>query len=121
MIVQTLSRYEAAELLLADENANWSREGAFALATWFEELSDEFNTPQEFDRVAMRCDFSQYEDLFEFALEYFGSAARMLSEAGISHKGITDGKFDRDEKIRDFIRERGYLIEFCGGIIVSNF
>lgn len=118
MIVQTLSTYEIADLLLADENANWSRSGSLALAEWFEELSDEFSTPQEFDRVAMRCDFSEYEDLLAFADEYFGDADRMRSEIGLS---VTDGTFDRDEKIRDFIRDRGYLIEFTGGIIVSNF
>jgi len=118
MIVQTLSTYEVADLLFSDENANWSRSGSLALAEWFEELSDEFNTPQEFDRVAMRCDFSEYEDLLAFAKEYFGDVAQMRSEIGIS---VNDGTFDRDEKIRDFIRERGYLIEFTGGIIVSSF
>lgn len=118
MIVKTLSTREVSDLLLADENANWSRSGSLALAEWFEELSDEFNTPQEFDRVAMRCDFSEYKDLFAFAQEYFGDADRKRSETGIS---ATDGTFDRDEKIRDFIRDRGYLIEFTGGIIVSNF
>lgn len=118
MIVQTLSTWEMADLLLSDENANWSRAGSLALAEWFEELADEFNTPQEFDRVAMRCDFSEYKNLVAFANEYFGDVDRMRSETGIS---VNDGTFDRDEKIRDFIRDRGYLIEFTGGVIVSNF
>ena len=118
MIVKTLSTYEVSDLLLADENANWSRAGSLALAEWFEELTDQFNTPQEFDRVAMRCDFSEYEDLIAFSKEYFCDFDRMSSEIGLS---VTDGTFDRDEKIRDFIRDRGYLIEFTGGIIVSSF
>lgn len=118
MIVKTLSTREIADLLLADENANWSRSGSLALAEWFEELADQFNTPQEFDRVAMRCDFSEYENVFAFAKEYFGDVDRVRYETGIS---VKDGTFDRDEKIRDFIRDRGYLIEFTGGIIVSNF
>ena len=118
MIVKTLSTWEAADLLLADENANWSRAGSLALAEWFEELYDHFSTPQEFDRVAIRCDFSEYENLLAFANEYFGDVDRMRSETGIS---VNDGTFDRDEKIRDFISHHGDLIEFSGGIIVSNF
>jgi len=118
MIVKTLSTWEAADLLLADENANWSRAGSLALAEWFEELSDDFNTPQEFDRVAMRCDFSEYENLFAFAQEYFGNVDHMRSETGID---TDDDDESEAEKIRDFIRDRGYLIEFTGGVIVSNF
>ena len=57
MIVKTLSTWEVADLLLADENANWSRTGSLAMADWLEEVSDESCAPQEFDRVAMRCDF----------------------------------------------------------------
>jgi len=118
MIVKTLSTYEAADLLLSDENANWSRSGSLALAEWFEELADQFNTPQELDRVAVRCDFSEYDNLFAFAQEYFGDADRMRSETGID---TNDDDESEAEKIRDFIRDRGYLIEFTGGIIVSNF
>ena len=118
MIVQTLSTREVSDLLLADENANWSRSGSLALAEWFEELSDEFNTPQEFDRVAVRCDFSEYENLFAFAQEYFGDVDQMRSETGID---TDDDDGSEAEKIRDFIRDRGYLIEFTGGVIVSNF
>jgi len=118
MIVQTLSTREMADLLLADENANWSRAGSLAMADWLEEVSDESDTPQEFDRVAVRCDFSEYQNLFAFTQEYFGDFERMSSEIGLS---VTDGTFNRDEKIRDFIRDRGDLIEFTGGIIVSDF
>jgi len=118
MIVQTLSTWEMADLLLADENANWSRAGSLAMADWLEEVSDESDTPQEFDRVAVRCDFSEYEDLFSFAQEYFGDFERMSSEIGLS---VNDGTFDRDDKIRDFILDRGVLLEFNGGVIVSNF
>lgn len=118
MIVQTLSTCEVADLLFADENANWSRAGSIALAEWFQELTEQFSTPQEFDRVALRCDFSEYESLFAFAQEYFGDADRMRDEIGISGNA---GTFDRDEKLREFIQDRGFLIEFTGGVIVSSF
>ena len=121
MIVQTLSTYEVADLLSADENANWSRAGSLALAEWFEELADEFNTPQEFDRVAMRCDFSEYRSLREWIKEYYGEKfPDAMKSAGIDLDG-TEGGFDIDELIRSHIVDHGYLIEFTGGIIVSNF
>ena len=91
MIVKTLSTWEVADLLLADENANWSRTG---------------------------CDFSEYENLFAFAQEYFSDTERMRSETGID---ANDDDESEAEKIRDFIRDRGVLLEFTGGVIVSNF
>lgn len=118
MIVKTLSTWEVADLLLADENANWSRAGSLAMADWLEEVSDESDTPQEFDRVAVRCDFSEYQNLFAFAQEYFSDADRMCFETGID---TNDDDESEAEKIRDFIRDRGILIEFTGGVIVSNF
>jgi len=118
MIVQTLSTWEVADLLFADETANWSREGSLAMAYWLEEVSDESDTPLEFDPVALRCDFSEYESLFSFAQFHFGDDDRMLAEIGISGNA---GTFDRDEKIREFIQDRGSLIEFTGGVIVSSF
>ena len=37
----TLSTYEAAERLFNDENANWTRAGAFALVKYLEELEED--------------------------------------------------------------------------------
>lgn len=100
----TLNTSEAASLLMADENAAWSMAGAFALAEHLEQIEEDCGTEIEFDRVALRCEYSEHESLQEWARYYFNS----------------DDEGDA-EKIREFIYDRGQLIEFDGGIIVSEF
>ena len=112
----TLSTYEAAERLFSDENANWSRAGAFALVDHLEELEEDIGEEINFCCVGLRCDFSQYESLDAWATDQWGNdrdfdeAVNDMSEQEAS-----------DEAIREYIRNRGTLLEFDGGIIVSSF
>lgn len=55
-----LTTCEIANYLLADEYANWSRLGAYGLADYLQELSDDIGEDIEFDRVAIRCEYSEY-------------------------------------------------------------
>ena len=110
----TLTTSEAASLLMADENASWTMAGAYALAEYLEQVEEDCGTEIEFDRVAIRCEYSEYESLQEWARSYF------------TDDQLTDGYFSKgdenhEENIRDYIRDRGQLIEFDGGIIVSEF
>ena len=112
----TLSTYEAAERLFNDENANWSRAGAFALVEYLEELEEDIGEEINFCCVGLRCDFSQYKSLDDWATDQWGNdrdfdeAVNDMSEQEAS-----------EEAIRDYIRNRGTLLEFDGGIIVSSF
>tara|TARA_R110000772_G_scaffold93212_4_gene190479 strand:- start:787 stop:1128 length:342 start_codon:yes stop_codon:yes gene_type:complete len=110
----TLNTSEAASLLMADDNAAWSMAGAYALAEYLEQIEYLGGAEIEFDRVAIRCEYSEYESLQEWARCYF------------TDDQLTDGYFSKgdeghEENIRDFIRDHGQLIEFDGGIIVSEF
>ena len=113
----TLSTTEAAEILIADTCANWSRAGAFALVEYLEELENSTGEEMEFDRVAIRCDFSEYGSLQEWAHDYFSNAWQEMGFDEIEE--IDDNEFD--EKIREYIQDHGELIEFGGGVIVSRF
>jgi len=66
----TTSHYQAVNELLQDDDATWSRQGAHALVDYLEQLEDELGTDIEFDVIAIRCDFSEY-DQDEF-IDYFG-------------------------------------------------
>ena len=68
---KTLTKYQVADELLADENANWTRSGALALAEDFEEYEENCGIEVELDVVAIRCDFAEYESLEEWARCYF--------------------------------------------------
>jgi hypothetical protein len=112
---ETLSTNEVAERLLADENANWTWAGAQALAEYLEELEADMGEEIEFDRVAIRCDFSEWESLQEWVQDYFTNYIdRLCIEKDMDEDEI-------DEAIRDYINDHGTLIEFDGGIIVSSF
>ena len=120
----TLSTYEAAERLFNDEHANWSRAGAFALVEHLEELEEDIGEEIEFCPVALRCGYSQYSSLEEWAGYQFANHVQGVFELKLSIDG--DGKIEEssdeiDEAIRDYIRNRGTLLEFDGGIIVSSF
>ena len=108
----TLTTSEAASLLMADENASWTMAGACALAEYLEQYEEDCGTEIEFDRVAIRCEYSEYEGLQEWARYYFTDGQRF---------DILHNSGDQSETIRDYIRDHGQLIEFDGGIIVSEF
>ena len=112
----TLSTTEAAYLLIEDENANWSRAGAFALVEYLEELEEDTGEEIEFCPVSLRCDYHQYDTLEEWAKEQWGDD--LACEYWREESGDTE---EQDEKTREYIRDRGTLLEFDGGIIVSSF
>jgi hypothetical protein len=121
---QTLSVYEAASQLHDDRDGGWSWDGALALATYLEELEEDMGEEIEFDRVAIRCDFSEYRNLVGWAKEYFGQDKEYFGQDKWKEEiGVEENTLDeeRDERIREYIHENGTLIEFDTGIIVSSF
>lgn len=101
---KTLTTSEAARLLLQDTNAKWSRSGAFALIEHLEEYEEGCGVELEFDAVSIRCDWCEYENVFD-AAEDFGWE--------------WDKGEDAAEKALAFLEERTQVIEFDGGVIVQ--
>tara|TARA_R100000963_G_C4628175_1_gene93890 strand:+ start:93 stop:398 length:306 start_codon:yes stop_codon:yes gene_type:complete len=71
-MIKTISEYEFTENLLNDDYANWSYDGACALFEYLTELEEDTDEQIEFDRVALRCDFSQYDNLEDILSQYDG-------------------------------------------------
>lgn len=119
---KTLTTYDIAHELLQDDNAAWTRAGAFALAEHLEQYEEETGEEMEMDIVAIRCDFTESTNLTDWLMEHHG--AETLSFA-LQYSGIDfDGGEDEQEiedLIRSYIQDHGQLIEFTGGIIVSSF
>jgi hypothetical protein len=114
---QTLTTSQAADILFADKNAGWSYAGARALAEYLEQLEEDTGEEMELDFVAVRCDFSEYPSLVDWARDYFG-ADKWKRELDIDLDDLDD---EVDEAIRSHIQDHGQLIEFDGGVIVSSF
>lgn len=104
---QTLTTSQAAHLLLQDNNAKWSRAGAHALIEHLEEYETFCGAEIEFDRVAIRCEWHEYESVFDAAEDY----------------GWEWDKEDEDaaEKALAWLEYRTQVVEFDGGVIVQNF
>ena len=104
-MITTLSTYDIANRLLRDNNAAWTRPGAFALAEYLQELENDTGEQMEFDAVAIRCDYAEYPTAVE------------------AHNDITRGHDlteEEEETALERLRDNGQVIEFDGGIIISN-
>ena len=120
----TLTTYQSADILANDEDSSFTRAGALALVEHLENIEDETGEEMQFDSVAIRCDWSEYADLMEWGKYHFADMMDAISKLSLTLNDegrIANGDAEVDDKIRDFIRERGELIEFDGGIIVSSF
>ena len=102
-----MTTYECAKALTHDEYANWTRSGAFALVEYLEQMEEDCGTSIEFDPVALRCEFSEYESFNEFAKEFWSDDCHLY--------------WATDDVIRNFIQDRTTLIEFDGGLIIQDF
>ena len=105
---KTLSTRDIAEALRRDSNAAWTYNGAVALAEYLEQFESNSGQEMELNVVAIRCDFSEYASLKDWAESYFGA-------------GKVPEELHDDDSIREHIQGNGELIEFSGGIIVSSF
>ena len=112
---ETLSANQVADALRADEYGGWTYAGARAMAEYLEELEDDTGEELELDVVAIRCDYSEYASLQEWAAGYFADWKAALA----IDRDMDDD--DIDNAIREHIRDNGQLIEFDGGVIVSSF
>ena len=105
----TLTRYQVAGYLMQDDNAKWSRAGAYALADYLQELEDSTGEEMELDIVAIRCDFSE-----------FSSAAEAAGEYGWNPE--PDEYDDANESAAlSWLSDRTSVITFNGGVIISQF
>jgi hypothetical protein len=105
---ETLNTYEIADRLFRDENAGWSYAGARALAEF---LDIDENEDAEFDRVSIRCDFSEYASP-QKAAEAYGWE---------SDSHIEDDGQECDADALQWLESRTTIISFDGGIIIHDF
>jgi len=69
-MVETLTTNEIADRLFRDKYAGWSYAGARALAEYLEDYEADSGETLEFDRVGLRCEYSEYGTAEEAATEY---------------------------------------------------
>ena len=106
---ETLSQYEIANRLIQDEYAGWSYAGAEALAAYLEEYEESTGSELEFDRVAIRCDFSEH-----------GSALEAAEQCDFEPDEDED-EDEQEESALAYLRDQTSVIPFKGGVIIQDF
>ena len=99
----TLSTEQAVQMLINDENASWSLQGAIALVEHLEHIDQDMDTESEFDPIAIRCDYSEYQSAIEALSDYTSETVE-----------------DEDEAMEHLLNETG-VIPFMSGIIIQDF
>lgn len=106
---QNISTDEAIKLLKEDDNADWSWSGAEALVGYLEGLEDSLDKSIEFDRVAIRCEYSEYSSALEAAEHYGFIPEDDEDEDDVESSAIT------------YLEDRTTVIKFEGGVIIQQF
>lgn len=106
---QNISTDEAIKLLKEDDNADWSWSGAEALVEYLEDLEDSLGESIAFDRVAIRCDYSEYSSALEAAEHYGFIPEDDEDEDDVESSAIT------------YLEDRTTVIKFDGGVIIQQF
>ena len=116
MLFQTLSVSESAHLLLSDDNASWSYEGAHAMAKYLDDLQEDCGGDWSFSVVDVRCDYT------ELSLESLISCYGYLTGRNYpSDPTWIESCDEAMEELLDTIRDNTHcMIELDnGGYIVS--
>jgi hypothetical protein len=106
---QNISTDEAIKLLKEDDNADWSWSGAEALVGYLEGLEDSLGESIAFDRVAIRCEYSEYSSALETAEHYGFIPEDDEDEDDVESSAIT------------YLEDRTTVIKFDGGVIIQQF
>ena len=99
---RNLSLSDVAEALLNDKSANWSVNGAYALAEVMEQYEEDSGKEFQLDVVALRCEWSEYESATEAAKDF----------------GWDEG--GGEEEALSWLEDFTVVFEFDGGVIVQN-
>ncbi len=97
-----MTTYECAKALTHDEYANWTRSGAFALVEYLEQIEEDCGTSIEFDPVALRCEFTEYESAIDAAAEY-------------------TSEFTTEADALEYLEDHTSVITYDGGVIIQDF
>ena len=123
MPYQTLTSCQIAELLQKDGCANWSYRGAHALGEYLEGLEDDGNrchicggdtTRIEIDIVAIRCEYSEYDNALE-ALDAYDS------DKVFEIKKLHDDPDAQEAEALYQLEQRTNVLAFDGGVIIEQF
>lgn len=70
MIKETVNEYRFTSVLLEDEFASWTYGATKALFDYYEQLSEDIGEDIELNRVAIRCEWNEYDSAWDAMQQY---------------------------------------------------
>jgi len=101
-IVKTMTQSDFQDAFKDEE---FSYDATEALFNFYEEVSDSMEEPFEFDQVAIRCDWYEYDNLSQAYMEY------EAQDSGNDTLG-------NDELMREYFEDRTTVIELDNGHVL---
>jgi len=101
MIKETVNEWRFTDALLADEYANWTYGATKALFDYYEQLSDEMGEDIELDPVAIRCDWSEYDNALEAYVQHHGDDSDLPD----------DQKITTEEQAREWLEDNTTVLD----------
>jgi hypothetical protein len=98
----------------------FSRDAAMALFDYLEGLEDEGVEPIEFDRVGIRCQFSEYESAIEAATDRGWKPIADTHDDDGNERPSYEVEEENNQFALDWLRDRMTVIEFDGGVIIGE-
>jgi hypothetical protein len=109
MIKETVNEYRFTEVLLADEYALWSYGATKALFDYYEDLSESIGEDIELDRVAIRCEWSEYASAWEAMEQYQPEDMPLVDNSeGMDLLEIQDAS---EQLAREWLEERTTVLD----------
>jgi len=110
-IIQTIGQSEFQDGLRG-EYFSFTYDATEALYNYYEELSDGLSEPIDFDPVAIRCEWSEYDTLAEAYEQYMGDDKDLPEEQ----------RRTTDEQQLEYFEDNTQIIELDNGhVLVSEF
>ena len=107
---RTLRTEDMVDELVRDEYARWTREGARAIIEHLEDMEEQTGEEMEFDKVAIRCQWTEYETLEEAATALIPDFNNWAKD------------YDEDELLRQIEQEladSSTILHFSGGFAIG--
>lgn len=113
-----LSKSEAMDILLDDDNANWSYDAAEALIDYYEQREMDLGEDFKFNRAEIRGEWTEY-DTHTLEMDF----GYMTNDGG--HDERAPCRASREDwdlsKWADFLRERTFVIELDDSLLIAEF
>lgn len=125
MIIKTITQQDFINEFKAWDSYKdkYSYDALVALYDYFDNLSDEIETPFTLDVVAIACDWTEYPSAYEAMEQYQGDD--MPTVEGIDDNGegrdLVEISEETEQLALDWLNDHTTVITFDGGIIIQNF